>query len=117
MNSYPFEDHHETLSASRDLASFEERVNWIHATATFTSWKNAITKTKVGNMPLQFSHTSTYAIFNNTEPYTFCLNEYRAIYYLYLFVNTFIRQRPEARATWLEAGIADGGACTCPWSR
>jgi hypothetical protein len=39
-----------------------KRVNWIYATTTFTLWKNAIIKTKLGNMPLQFLHTSIYAI-------------------------------------------------------
>jgi hypothetical protein len=38
-------------------------VNWIYAIVTFVIWKNAITKTQVGNMPLQLFHTSIYAIF------------------------------------------------------
>jgi hypothetical protein len=38
-------------------------VTWIYAIATFVSWKYAITKTQVGNMPLQLSHISIYAIF------------------------------------------------------
>jgi hypothetical protein len=37
-------------------------VTWIYAIATFVSWKYAITKTQVGNMPLQLSHTFIYAI-------------------------------------------------------
>jgi hypothetical protein len=28
------------------------RVNWIYAIAIFTSWKNAITKARLGDMPL-----------------------------------------------------------------
>jgi hypothetical protein len=39
------------------------RVNWIYATITFTLWKNAITKIKLGNMPLKLSYTSIHAIF------------------------------------------------------
>jgi hypothetical protein len=38
------------------------RVNWIHAITTFTLWKNAITKTQLGKMPLQLLHTSKNAI-------------------------------------------------------
>jgi hypothetical protein len=45
-----------------------KRVNWIYAITTFIIWRNAITKIKVGKMPLQLCHTSTDAIISNTEP-------------------------------------------------
>jgi hypothetical protein len=32
------------------------------ANAIFITWRNAITKNKVGNMPLQTTHISIYAI-------------------------------------------------------
>jgi hypothetical protein len=43
------------------------RVNWIYATTTFALWKNTITKTELGNMPLQLSYTSIHAIFFNQK--------------------------------------------------
>jgi hypothetical protein len=47
-----------------------KRVNWIYAIATFTTWRNAITKTRLRDMPLQLFYTSIYAIIVNTIPYT-----------------------------------------------
>jgi hypothetical protein len=44
------------------LSAQKNRVNWIHAIATFTNWRNAITKTRVGNMPLELPYTCNYAI-------------------------------------------------------
>jgi hypothetical protein len=37
-------------------------VNWIYAIAIFTHWKNAITKTELGEMPLQLLNISTHTI-------------------------------------------------------
>jgi hypothetical protein len=52
-----------------DCGVFDSWVNWIYAIATFTLWKNAITKTRLEDMPLQLLHTSIYAITVITEAY------------------------------------------------
>jgi hypothetical protein len=44
------------------------------------SWKNAITKTQVVNMPLQLFDTSIYAILFNTKPYTPFIQPYIHLY-------------------------------------
>jgi hypothetical protein len=61
-------DSHAYLNAIFDW--FDKRVNWIYAIVTFTTWRNAIIKTKLGDMPLQLFYTSIYAIMVNTKPYT-----------------------------------------------
>jgi hypothetical protein len=45
------------------------RINWINAVVTFTDWRYAIRKTKLGNMPLLLLHTSSYAINFNIKIY------------------------------------------------
>jgi hypothetical protein len=55
-------------------------VNWIYAIVTFTSWKNAITKTKLRDMPLQLLYTSICAIVIITKAYT---ANYTQIVYMY----------------------------------
>jgi hypothetical protein len=42
----------------------KKRVNWLYATATLGNWKYAITKTTLGNMPLELCFTLKDAIFS-----------------------------------------------------
>jgi hypothetical protein len=74
-----------------DLPLFN--VNWIYAIATFTIWRYAITKIKLGNMPLQLTYTSSYAILFNTNPYTV---PYTLVY---TFILPYIRRWGERNDT------------------
>jgi hypothetical protein len=64
----------------RNLWNIFVWVNWIYAIATFTLWKNTITKTRLGDMPLQFLHTSVYAIVVIIKAYTPIIFRYIHVY-------------------------------------
>jgi hypothetical protein len=59
-------------------------VNWIYAIVIFTTWRNAITKTRLGDMPLQLFHTSIYVIIVITKSY---MANYTSIHTLILHMD------------------------------